>query len=107
LERRPSKADAVSADEIAVSAGGVAAPHERLFDIIQRVGRIESSVTYLEAQGDKLDTKLDTISHEMAAAKATFGTLKTIGVAICIGVWGLISAIVIAWLIHYWHLTGN
>ncbi len=41
---------------------------------------------------------LDAISHEMAAAKGMFGTLKTIGVAICIGIWSLIYALTIAWL---------
>lgn len=106
-QQRTSKPDTVSADEVAVSSGSVPAPSERLYDIIQRIGGIERSVTYLEAQGGRLDEKLDKIAHEMTAAKATFGTLKFIGVAICIGVWGLISALVIAWLLHLWHLTGS
>lgn len=104
---RQSKPETTSADEAAVSAGSFAPPAERFFDLIERLGRVERSVTYLEAQGEKIDQKLDRIAHEMTAGKATFGALKFIGVAICIGVWGLISAVVIAWLVHYWHLSGS
>ena len=67
------------------------------------MGGIERSVVYLEGQAEKTDTRLDKIAHEITAAKATFGTVKYLAVGILVGVWGLISALAIAAMIHYLH----
>jgi hypothetical protein len=106
LAPRPSKSESVSADEVSVSAGAFAPPADRFFDILQRVGGIERSVTYLEAQGQKIDEKLDKLAHEMTAAKATFSTVKYLAIGIFVGIWGLFSALAIAWAIHHLH-WGN
>lgn len=65
-----------------------------------RVGGIERSVAYLEASTERSSSKLDSISNDIATAKATFATLKFLFIAFCVGTWGLLSAILIMWLKH-------
>lgn len=91
-----------TADEIAVP-GGSTASVDRFYDLSLKVGSIERSIVYLEGHADSARAKLDSISTEIAAAKATFGTLKFLFIAICIGTWGLISALFLMWAKHYFN----
>jgi hypothetical protein len=68
-----------------------------------KVGSIERSIAYLEAQGEKTDKKLDSISNDFTTAKATFNTLKYLFIAICVGTWGVISALFVMWAKHYFN----
>jgi hypothetical protein len=65
-----------------------------------KVGGIERSITYLEGQSDDTRKKLDSISTEIATAKATFTTLKWILGAICLGIWGPLTAFILMWAKH-------
>ena len=66
-----------------------------------KVSSIERSITFLEAHAETADKKLDAITLEIAAARATFSTLKWLFVATVTGVWGVILAIVAAWARHH------
>ena len=72
-----------------------------MYDILQRVSRTESSITYLEAHADDAKKKLDKISEDVSTAKATFNTLKWVFGGLCLGTWGLLSAFVIMWAKHH------
>jgi hypothetical protein len=72
-----------------------------LYDVSVKVAGIERSIAYLEAHAETADKKLDTITTDIAAARATFSTLKWIFAATVAGVWGVILAIVAAWAKHY------
>jgi hypothetical protein len=62
-----------------------------MYDILQRVSRTEASITYLEGHAETASRKLDSISSDLSAAKATFNTLKWIFGGICVAVWGMIA----------------
>jgi len=104
---RQSKSDLTAADSVTVSAGGSTST-DRTYDIIQRLTRIEAAVTYLEGGSETQRQKLDEIASEIIAAKATFATVKTsasilkwlVG-GVLLGVWGLLSALILMWAKHY------
>jgi tetrahydromethanopterin S-methyltransferase subunit G len=75
-----------------------------MYDILMKLGGIERSVTYLEAQAQTADQKLDTISTKLATAEGSIGTLKWIGRAIGIGLWGLLAALILMWAKHHFGL---
>jgi hypothetical protein len=97
---RPPKGEPTSADAVPVPGGSVASS-DRYYDLSVKVAGIERSITYLEAHAETADKKLDTITTDIAGARATFTTLKWILGATAAGVWGLILAIVAAWAKHY------
>lgn len=99
---RQSRQETTSADEIAVP-GGSSGSMDRFYDLSMKVAGIERSITYLEGHADSARAKLDSISAEIASAKATFGTLKYLIIAICIGIWGLISALFLMWAKHHFN----
>jgi hypothetical protein len=99
---RQSKSETTSADAVAVPGGGFAPP-DRFYDLSSKVGGIERSITYLEAHAESADKKLDAISEAFTAAKATFGTLKVLFIAICVGTWGVISAMFLMWAKHHFN----
>lgn len=99
---RQPRQEATSADEVPV-AGGSSASIDRFYDLSVKVGGIERSITYLEGHADSARTKLDSISTEIAAAKASFSTLKWVLGAICIGVWGPLTAFALMWAKHYFN----
>lgn len=88
--QRTSKGEASSPDSLAVTGGG-GAPTDRLYDVSQRMARVEASVTYLEGHADEARKKLDTISEQITAARASFNTTKYFLGAICLAVWGIIA----------------
>ena len=88
---------------VAVPGGGGSASPDRLYDLSTKVAGIERSITYLEAQAESARTKLDSISTDMTSAKASFNTLKWILGAICIGVWGPLTAFALMWAKHYFN----
>ena len=94
--------DATSADAVPVAGGSFAHP-DRLYDLSVKVGGIERSITFLEAQGEKTDKKLDSITQDITTAKATFGTLKFVFIALCAGTWGLILGLFLLWAKHYFN----
>lgn len=96
---RPPKGDVTSPDALAIVAGG-GAPVEKVYDLLQRVSSIEKSVAYLEAHADDTRKKLETISTDITDAKATFRTLEWLFTAICVAVWGVISAAALMWAKH-------
>lgn len=89
-----------SADAIAVPGGSVT-PSDKYYDVSIKVAGIERSIAYLEAHAETADKKLDTITTDIASARATFTTLKWVLGVSAAGVWGLILAIVAAWAKHY------
>jgi geranylgeranyl pyrophosphate synthase len=96
---RPSKGELSSPDALAVVSGG-GASIEKVYDLLQRVSSIEKSVAYLEGHADDARKKLDTIATDITDAKATFRTLKWLFTAICIAVWGVLSAAALMWAKH-------
>jgi len=99
---RQSRQEPTSADAIPVP-GGSYAPTDRLYDLSVKIGSFERSITYLEAHAENSDRKLDAISNTLTAAKATFNTLKVLFIAICVGTWGVISALFLMWAKHYFN----
>ena len=99
---RQSKAEPTSPDSVPVTAGSFAPP-DKFYDLSVRVGGIERSITYLEGHADSARGKLDVITTEIVAAKASFSTLKWILGAICIGVWGPLTAFALMWAKHYFN----
>ena len=99
---RPSRTDTTSADAVAVTGGSFASP-DKLYDLSVKVGSIERSITYLEGHAESARTKLESISTEITSAKAMFGTLKFLFIAICVGTWGLISALIVVWAKHHFN----
>jgi hypothetical protein len=103
VPQRPSKPEpTTSADAVAVNAGSFA-PTERVLDLLQRVSGMERSITYLEAHADSANKKLDLISSDLTTAKATFTTLKFLFIGICVGTWGVISALFLMWAKHHFN----
>lgn len=92
--------EATSADAVPVAGGSFAHP-DRLYDLSVKVGGIERSIAYLEGHAESADKKLDSLSEDFTTAKATFGTLKALFIAICVGTWGVISALFLLWAKHY------
>ena len=68
-----------------------------------KVGGIERSIVYLEGHADSARLKLDSISIEITAAKASFNTLKWIIGAMCVGIWGPLTAFALMWVKHYFN----
>jgi hypothetical protein len=99
---RQSKLETTSADAVAV-AGGNFAPTDRFYDLAVKVGGIERSIVYLEGHADAAREKLDSISTEIASAKASFNTLKWIIGAMCVGIWGPLTAFALMWAKHYFN----
>lgn len=99
---RPSRPETASADDVPI-AGGSLATTDRFYDLSVKVGSIERSITYLEGHADSARGKLDSISAEIAAAKASFNTLKWILGAMCVGVWGPLTAFILMWAKHYFN----
>ena len=78
---RPPKDEPGQPNSLQVGGGG-GASSDRILDIYQKVAGIERSVTYLEAHAQNTDSKLNAISEDVVAAKATFNTLKwVLGIA--------------------------
>jgi len=76
-QQRPPKGDSTP-DPFAVPGGGGSASTDRILELYQKVSGIERSITYLEAHAQTSDSKLDSLSNDVIAAKATFNTLKWI-----------------------------
>jgi hypothetical protein len=98
---RPTRQETTSADAIAVPGGGNYAPSDRLYDLSVKVAGLERSITYLEGQAENTNNKLDAISDQIIAAKASFNTLKWIFGLIGIGVFGPITTFAFMWMKHY------
>jgi len=96
---RQSKPE-TTADDVAV-LGGSTVSSDRFYDLSVKVAGIERSIAFLEGHSDSANTKLDKIMTDLAAARATFSTLKWIFTATVVGVWGVILALVAAWARHY------
>jgi hypothetical protein len=99
---RQSKQEPTSADAVPVP-GGSFAPTDRFYDLAIKVSGIERSVAYLEAHAESADKKLDSLSDDFTTAKATFNTIKVLFFAICVGTWGVISALFLMWAKHYFN----
>ena len=99
---RQPKTDIASADEISVP-GGSTTSADRLYDLSVKVAGIERSITYLEAQTDSADEKLDLISAKITASEARDNTLKWFLGAICVGIWGPLTAFGLMWAKHYFN----
>jgi hypothetical protein len=97
--QRTNRPDTTSADAVPVLGGGSAST-DRIYDLLVKVGGIERSITYLEGQSSDARTKLDSISTEIAAAKASLSTLKWILGAIGVGICGPLTAFVVMWAKH-------
>ena len=99
---RQSKTESTSPDSIAVT-GGSLAHSDRYYDLSVKVAGIERSITYLEAQAEKANAKLDAISDDFTVAKATFNTLKYLFIAICTATWGMMLALFLMWAKHHFN----
>ena len=88
--QRPPKDDVSSPDSLATPGGG-GVTADRLYDVSQRLSRMEASVTYLEAHADEARKKLDIISGQITKAEGSFNTAKYFLGAICIAVWGFVA----------------
>ena len=51
---------------------------------------------------DDARRRLDTISADIIEAKATFKTIKTFFIGICVATWGFISAMLLMWAKHHY-----
>ena len=94
---RSPKEALVAPGTVTVGGGDVAAT-DKLNDIYQRLGAMQSSITYLEGQAQDASKDLRTISSEITTAKATFRTLKVVfGIVgtVCVALWTLITAVVV------------
>jgi hypothetical protein len=66
---------------------------DKLYDLAVKVASIERSITYLEGHADSAREKLDSISNAM----------KWVLGAICLGVWGPLTAFALMWAKHYFN----
>jgi hypothetical protein len=103
VPQRQSRPEQTSADAVAVPGGSVALSTDRIYDLSVKVGGIERSITYLEGHADSARAKLDSISTEIAAARASFNTLKWVLGAMCVGIWGPLTAFALMWAKHYFN----
>ena len=101
-QSRPYRPEATSADEVPVPGGSLATT-DRFYELSIKVASIERSITYLEGHAETADRKLDSISEAFTAAKATFGTLKVLFIAICTGTWAVILGLFLLWAKHYFN----
>jgi geranylgeranyl pyrophosphate synthase len=85
----------------ALTVAGGGASVDRLYDLFQRISSIEKSMIYLEGHADDAKRRLDSISTDITEAKATFGTLKFLFIAICAATWGTLSAAGLMWAKHH------
>ena len=100
---RQPKDDPRPPDGVTIGGGG-SAPADKLNDVYQQLGSIQSSIAYLEGHADDARKKLDAISDDVVSAKATFKTLKIVfGVvgSILVLVWGFIATILTMMAKHY------
>jgi hypothetical protein len=100
---RPGKGDLRQPSNLTVGTGG-ATSKDSLADVYEQLGRMHSSITYLEAHADDAKNDLKTISGDIIAAKATFKTLKIVfGVVgtICVGLWALMTGLMVMMAKHY------
>jgi cystathionine beta-lyase family protein involved in aluminum resistance len=100
---RQSRDDPRPPNDLLVSGGGGTST-DKWSDVYQRLGSIQSQITYLEGYSDDARKELKAISTDIISAKATFKTLKIVfGVAgaICIAFWGLITTLVVMIAKHY------
>ncbi len=58
-------------------------------------------MTYLEGHADDARKKLEAISTDITDAKASFRTLKWLLTAICVPIWGVLSAMALMWAKHH------
>lgn len=77
---------------------------DKLSDIYQRLGSIQSSVTYLEGAAHDSRADMKSMREEITIGRATFNTLKwVLGIVgtILVLMWGFITAIVAMAVKHY------
>ncbi len=87
-------------------AGGGTTGSDRLTDVYQRLGSMQSSITYLEGHADDSRKKLDSMATDIISAKATFRTLKVVfGVvgSVLVLVWSFIATVLTMIAKHYLH----
>ena len=87
-------------------AGGGSTGSDRLTDVYQRLGSMQSSVTYLEGHADDARKKLEAIATDITSAKATFKTLKVVfGIvgSLLVLLWGFIAVVLEMMAKHYLH----
>lgn len=97
---RQPRGEGSSPDQFGVPGGGSASSGQ-VADIYQRLGGIERSITYIEAEIGDLKARVQKVSGDVGEAKATFNTLKFLFIGLFTGTWGLISALVIVWAKHH------
>jgi len=84
--------------------GGGGVSGDKIADIYDRLGSIDSAVRFLEAAADDSRRDLKAVSDKVTAADATFNTLKwVLGVAgtLCVLLWTFIAGIVTIAVKHY------
>ena len=87
---RPPRDDGSSPDSFSTPGGG-GSSSDRIYDVSQRLSRLEASVAYLEAHADEARKKLDMISGQITKAEGSFNTAKYFLGAICLAVWGIVA----------------
>ena len=100
---RPPKDDPGPPDRI-TQGGGSTSSTDKLNDVYQRLGSVQSSITYLEGSADDAKKELKLIGERLSQAQGSFNTLKwVLGIAgtLLVLLWGFIAGIVTLAVKHY------
>lgn len=94
-----SKSDSTSPDALSIPSGGIG---DRTYDIVQKLGSIERSVTYLEGRSSDSDRKIDDLaskigdlSKEIVEVKAKLTVLQPIAKGIGKALWTIAGGVAI------------
>lgn len=86
--KQSAKNDPSTPDQFSVQGGGIASK-DYLFEILQRLTSIESSVSFITAAVDDSKAKIEAVSKDVTEAKAKFDTLKSVVSWASKGVWAV------------------